>query len=228
MFDAKQLLDQVLGSMSSGNGATPTRPAGQSGGASQLMTGALAGGVLGLLAGNKNARKFAGKTAGTALKLGGLAAIAAVGYTAWQRHKGATAPGLQLPPRDSGFAIEHLPSGPDVLARGVLVAMMQGAKADGHFDAAEQTRIFAQIEALALDAEAKAFMMDELSAPQSMARVTAYATSPELATELYAASLLAMDPDTPAERAYLESLARELGIERGLAQEIETAVRNEI
>jgi uncharacterized membrane protein YebE (DUF533 family) len=248
MFDARQLLDQVLSSVAPG-ASDPTdasarqRQGGgalsQAGGSSHLLTGALAGGVLGLLAGNKRARKFAGKTAGTALKLGGLAAVAAVGYTAWQRHKaGAAAPSgtavagtaapLQLPPADSAFAPSSAPDGADALARGVLVAMIQGAKADGHVDAEEQGRIFAQVESLGLNAEAKAFVMDELAAPQSLARVVAHATTPEVATELYAASLLAMDPDTPAERAYLDRLATALEIEPGLAAQIEAAVRSEI
>jgi uncharacterized membrane protein YebE (DUF533 family) len=225
-----------MGAMSQGGqgpqAGAGARPA-SGGGQSQLLTGALAGGVLGLLAGNKRARKFAGKTAGTALKLGGLAAVAAVGYTAWQRHKegggaGAIAQAdvpLQLPPADSGFAPEQ---GADALARGVLVAMIQGAKAHGHVDADEQARIFAQVEALGLDAAAKAFVMDELAAPQSLARVVAHATTPEIATELYAASLLAMDPDTEAERAYLTRLATALELDPGLVREIEAAVSREI
>lgn len=236
MFDAKQLLDQVMASLPNQQ-AGANRPAGSSNN-SQLLKGALAGGVIGLLAGNKRARKMAGKSAGTALKLGGLAAVAAIGYTAWQRHKAAgagagtggavAATGLQLPPPQSGFALEQAPGGADVLARGILVAMIQGAKADGHIDSQEHAKIFEHVQSLALDAEAKAFVMDELAAPHSVERVRQYAQSPETATELYAASLLAMDPDSPTERAYLDRLAQAMNLEAGLAAQIEQAVRQEL
>ena len=220
MFDARQLLDQVMGAL------PPDARQGQlPGGSGQLLTGALAGGVLGLLAGNKRVRRFAGKSAGTALQLGGLAAVAAIGYTAWQRQRGAGGAGLQLPPADSGFAPARAPDGADRLARGIMVAMIQGAKADGHVDATEQARIFAQIEALGLDAEAKAFVMDELAAPADASRVAAHAATPEVAAELYAAALLAMDPDTAGERLFLTRLQAALRLDPGLAQQIEDTVR---
>jgi uncharacterized membrane protein YebE (DUF533 family) len=183
--------------------------------------------VLGLLAGNKRARKFAKKSAGTALKLGGLAAVAAIGYTAWQRHTGAATRGLQLPPPDSGFALDHAPQGQDSLARGILVAMIQGAKADGHIDADEQARIFGQVGALSLDESAKAFMMDELAAQEDVSRVAAHASTPEIAAELYAAAFLAMDPDTAEERLFLTRLQAALRLDADLARHIEEAVRAE-
>lgn len=258
MFDAQRLLDQVLSSARAGDfsglqaqarqmlggGTGPAQAAGASGGNGDLLKGALAGGVVGLLLGNKKARKFAGKTAGTALKIGGVAAVAALAYGAWKNRQGAggapalaapaetagathylpAEPMLLPPPADSAFAPQNAPGGADALARGILVAMIQGAKADGHIDAAEHQRIFGHIESLALDAEAKAFVMDELAAPLDPARVAALATTPETAAELYAASLLAMTPDQPAERAYLDDLARRMKVEAGLAAEIERSV----
>lgn len=247
MFDAKKLLDQVMGAAQSGDlgqlgsqlgtgggqqaPSQPGQPAAQAQGglnAGQLATGALAGGVLGLLVGNKKTRKMLGKGAGTALKVGGLAAVAGLAYTAYKRHQaGQAAPApqqVQLPPDESGFAPEQAQGGADGLAQGVLVAMIQAAKADGHIDADEHARIFGHLDTLGLDSDAKAFVMDELGAPLDMVRVTRHATSPEVAAELYAASLLAMDPDTPEERAYLDRLAQALGLQPGLAQELETAV----
>lgn len=261
MFDARRLLDQVINSAQTGDfsqvmgqfgqqgqgqgqgqGQAPAGPAGAvpngGSGMGKLATGALAGGVVGLLMGNKKARKMAGRTAGTALKLGGLAAIGALAYTAWQRRSAAgqpaaaqpvpgqtgSYPALLAPPADSPFAPAQAPGGEDNLARGVLVAMIQGAKADGHIDAKEQARIFGHLDNLGLDAEAKAFVMDELAAPQDINRVRHYADRPEVGAELYAASLLAMDPDTPAERRYLTQLAAALGIDPGLAAEIEQTV----
>jgi uncharacterized membrane protein YebE (DUF533 family) len=250
MFDARRLLDQVINSAQTGDfsqvlnqlgqkdqvqtTAEPARGEANSGSSlGKLATGALAGGVVGLLLGNKKARKIAGRTAGTALKLGGLAAIGALAYTAWQRRsagaqaaqaQAGTEPALLVPPADSPFAPAQAPGGEDNLARGVLVAMIQGAKADGHIDAEEQARIFGHLDNLGLDAEAKAFVMDELAAPQDIDRVRRYADRAEGGAELYAASLLAMNPDTPVERRYLTELAAALGIDPGLATEIEQTV----
>lgn len=220
MLDARRLLDQVMGAL-----PPEARQRQAPGGSGQLVTGALVGGVLGLLAGNKRARKLVGKTAGTALKLGGLAAVAAIGYTAWQRHRGAVGSGLQLPPADSRFAPALAPGGEDRLARGLMVAMIQGAKADGHVDADEHSRIFGQITALGLDTDAKAFVMDELAAPADVTRVTEHAASPEIAAELYAAAFLAMDPDTPQERLFLTRLQAALRLDPDLALQIEDTAR---
>jgi uncharacterized membrane protein YebE (DUF533 family) len=227
MFDARQLLDQVMGALPADIRAkVPTQM--PQGGNGQLMKGALAGGAVGLLLGNKSARKFATKSAGTALKLGGLAAVAAIGYTAWQRQRGQGGAMLDQPPADSGFALPATAESSDALARGVLVAMIQGAKADGQIDAQEHARIFQQIDALSLPPEAKAFVMDELAAPLDVARIAAYRSTPESAAELYAAALLAMDPDTEAERHFLIRLQGALGLDPDLAQAIEAASTAEL
>jgi uncharacterized membrane protein YebE (DUF533 family) len=42
-----------------------------------------------------------------------------------------------------------------------------------------------------------------------------------LAAEVYAASLIAINPDTPAEKAYLAMLAARLNLDPGLVREIE-------
>lgn len=244
MFDAKRLLDQVMGAAQSGNlgqlgaqlgggqpqaGAQGGAPA-QGGGlnAGQLATGALAGGVLGLLVGNKKTRKMLGKGAGTALKVGGLAAVAGLAYTAYQRHQAGQLAGapsqVQLPPPDSAFSPAQVQGGESNLAEGILTAMIQGAKADGHIDGHEHQRIFSHLEQLDLEADAKAFVIDELAAPLDIQRVSKYATSPEVATELYAATVVAMDPDTPEERAYLDKLALALRLDAGLTQQLEKAV----
>ena len=51
--------------------------------------------------------------------------------------------------------------------------------------------------------------------------VVAGATSPEVAAEIYAASLLAVDADDPAEQAYLAMLAARLKLDAGLKTRIE-------
>ena len=50
------------------------------------------------------------------------------------------------------------------------------------------------------------------------------ATTPELATQVYAASLIAIDPDTDVERDYLAQLASKLRIDPALKAHLETNV----
>ncbi|MDT8265477.1 DUF533 domain-containing protein, partial [Roseomonas sp. DSM 102946] len=95
------------------------------------------------------------------------------------------------------------------------------AKADGHIDAEEQRRIFAKVDEAGLDAEAKGFVFDALAAPAGVSEVAASASTPEQAAELYLASRLAVDPDQPAERAYLEALAHRLKLPEGLAAHLD-------
>ena len=52
----------------------------------------------------------------------------------------------------------------------------------------------------------------------------ATATSPEIAAEIYAASVLVMEDVNPAEQAYLEVLASKLNIDAQLAQHLKAGV----
>lgn len=220
MVDAKRLLDQVLGGTS---GNTNLRSMG---------AGALAGGLAAILLGTKSGRKLGG----TALKLGGLAAIGALAYKAysdWQAgartSSTSTAP-PQVPPPPMLPAPAGTPfnpgneSGQQALARGLLRAMIAAAKSDGHVDAQEQARIFAEMDKLDLTAEDKAFVMDELRAKLDIDAVAATATSPETAAEIYAASLLAIDPDNAAERGYLAMLAVRLKLDDKLVAHLHEGV----
>ncbi len=89
-------------------------------------------------------------------------------------------------------------------------AMVGAAKADGHIDAKEQRRLFAEVERLGLDADAKAYIFDLLTHDVDLYDLAAAATTPEQGAELYLAARLAIDADEPAERAYLDALATRL------------------
>ena len=45
-------------------------------------------------------------------------------------------------------------------------------------------------------------------------------SNPQMAAEVYAASLLAIEVDTPAERDYLRQLAQGLGLDKGVVQRL--------
>jgi uncharacterized membrane protein YebE (DUF533 family) len=236
MLDAKRLLDQVLGSQGGGpGGGQGAGPWGQGKGAGDFMKGmgggAVAGGLVALLLGTKQGRKLGG----SALKLGGMAAVGALAYRAyqnWQANKqGAPAPAPTtaspvpaLPP-PSGTPFN--PAGEAAqqsLARHVLRAMIAATKADGHIDAQEQARIFEQMDRLDLAADDKAFVMDELRAKLDVDAVAGAAQTPEEAAELYAASLLAIDVDSAAERGYLAMLAGRLNLPDDLVQQLHASV----
>ena len=69
--------------------------------------------------------------------------------------------------------------------------------------------------------EEKAFLLREIEEPIDLATLAAQASTPELANQVYLASLLAIELDTEAERNYLDRLARRLGIEPEKAGELE-------
>lgn len=95
----------------------------------------------------------------------------------------------------------------------VLRAMISAAKADGKVDEAEVQRFVGKIDDDGVSAEEKQFLVEELRKPLDMRALVADVNSPALAAEIYAASLLAIELDTPAEADYLRSLAAELGLD---------------
>jgi uncharacterized membrane protein YebE (DUF533 family) len=203
--------------------------------------GALAGGLAGYLLGGGKKKK---KLAKNALKFGGVALVGGLAYKAWRNWEAnkqagqtapqphqpapqpqpqASAPELLPPPQDTAFA----PSTAEEeqgLARKLLTAMIAAAKADGHIDAQEQSKIFSQIGEMDLDADDKAFVMDELARPLDVESVAKLAATPEEAAEIYAASLLAIDLAGAAEKGYLAMLAARLKLDQGLVQHLHQEV----
>jgi uncharacterized membrane protein YebE (DUF533 family) len=164
------------------------------------------------------------KFTGALARLGGVAAIGGLAWYAWKRHeaaqKGAPKPDLPaLEPPPQGFLPQ---SGPDAqrLGRVTLKAMINAAKADGQIDAEEKARLFDRLGQVSLSEEERDFLFSELARPMDTEGLVREATTPAMAAQIYAASLLAIDPDKPAEKTYLAELARRLGVDSGLAAEI--------
>lgn len=192
-------LDQILTTLKTDQNAQRT-----------AMTGA-AGLAAGLLLGR-------GGFGGLA-KMGAAAAIGGLAYKAWQDHQanqGNNQPVDRdrfIPPAQAGYQQEEL-------SKTLVRAMIAATKADGQIDAAEKDAIFKRLETMPLGAEEKAFVFDELSSPLDINAVVARADSAEHGAEIYAASLVAITADTPAERAYLDALAHKLRLDPGLVAEI--------
>ena len=107
-------------------------------------------------------------------------------------------------------------------AKLILIAMINAAKADGTIDDKEVQRILGQLQDGGADQEAQDFLLQEMARPmQTGALVAAVAGRPELAAEVYAASLLAIEVDTPKERQYLDQLAASLQLDPVVTRDIE-------
>ncbi|MCV6574455.1 MAG: tellurite resistance TerB family protein [Cohaesibacter sp.] len=249
MFDASKLINELLGANASGSasGAMQKGKDYLSQNAGGIAGGTLAGGLAGYMMGSKKGRKMAKKAAqygGLAL----VAGLAYKAYSDYQSNKtgpqtidGSSSPAsashggqatqsvpqishIPQVPVDSGFAIEEQASETGGQANGlgsVLVsAMIAAAKADGQIDAAEHQAIFGKIEELDLSNDEKAFLFDQLNKPMDIDSLVASSNSQEQAMEIYIASLMAIEVDSPAEQAYLSMLAARLGLEPALTQQI--------
>ena len=93
-------------------------------------------------------------------------------------------------------------------------------KADGQIEATEKAKLFDHLAKIDLSDTEKAFLFDELAKPLDIQQVVAGATSPELALEIYAASLVAINTTGPAEKAYLADLAARLQLDTTLVAKL--------
>ncbi|WP_117195749.1 tellurite resistance TerB family protein [Rhizobium terrae] len=230
MFDAKKLLDQFLGSQIPGLSGTVRGRAEQAGQLAKdnpLATGAIVAALLG----TKTGRQLAGNVA----TVGGIAAIAGLGYLAYKNYRSGQSPEaapqpapqagtpLLAPPADSPFHPQSAQLSND-FALTLIRAMIAAAKADGHIDASERANIMDKVHAVDLGSEAEAFIENELANPVDIDDLVAAARTEEQKVELYAATRLTIDPDTRAERGYLDLLAGRLGLADALIDHIDATV----
>lgn len=213
MIDTKSLFDQFVGS-------------GVAGG----LAGGIAGGALANALSGKKAKKFAG----SALQLGGLALVGGLAYKAWQNHQqraqshsvtGTVAPAPTV--RGAFLPDANDKAGADALSLLLVRAVISAAKADGQIDTREGQEILNRINSLDLPVSDKAALFEEYGKPLDVAGLAAAVDSPEHAAEVYAVSLLTVDPASPSEQIYLDTLARALGLDTGLIGEIHATVQSE-
>jgi uncharacterized membrane protein YebE (DUF533 family) len=227
MLDPKRLLDQLLGSNVPGTQGTVRDKAGQAADLAKrnpLATGALVAVLLGTKAGRN--------LTGSAVKLGGLAAIAGLGYQAWQNYQNGKAPAEAadtepLPvedQREAGFDTHAASPDAKEFAIVLVRAMISAARADGHIDDEERSRIVDKLALAGLDPEERDFLTRELEAPVDLDAIIAAADTEARKVELYTASRLAIEPETRAERGYLDLLAGRLQLPDALVDHIEATV----
>lgn len=221
-MSAFSLLEQLLKS------GLPAAGTPQRGDLGKYASGAAVGGVLGLLMGSKRGRGLGG----SALKYGSVAAIGALAWKAYQEHQArqtaqaaqaGSAPArgpIDITPPAQSFAALPAPQLEDH-SRAMLKALISAAKSDGHMDERERGLVHAELQRSEADAATRAWVDAELARPVEPADVAALATGPEMAAEIYLASLLVVDQTSTMERAYLDALARELRLAPTLKTDLE-------
>ncbi len=107
----------------------------------------------------------------------------------------------------------------------VLKTMINAAKADGQIDEKEIERIVGKLQEVGADAQDQRYVLTQMQKPLETEKlIYAAKGQPELAAQIYAASLMAIEVDTSAEKAYLEKLASGLGLTPEVSRRIEQMV----
>ena len=205
------LLGQVLGAVQGGLSSAAQNP-GQAGGIGAILGGLLGGG---------------GDSIKGALGGGALAMLASIAFKAMQGAgqggAGAAAPGFNLP----GLTAPETPEqhqAMETTAQIVLKGMINAAKADGQIDPNEMQRIVGKLQEAGMDEQTKAWVMTEMSQPLNLDAFAAEIPSQEVAAQVYAASLLAIEVDTDSERRYMAQLAQKTGLHPMVAQHIQQSM----
>jgi uncharacterized membrane protein YebE (DUF533 family) len=226
MIDARKLLDQLLGAQVPGMQGTVRDKASEAINLARdnpLAATAIAGVLLGTGTGRQ--------VTGNVLTLGGLAAIAGLGYQAYKNYQAgqppqaaAQAEPVLLPaPADSGFSTAPAVTTND-FALSLVRAMIEAARADGHIDDSERALILGKVGEAGIGAEAQAFIERELATPVDLDAIVGSAKTEEQRVQLYTASRMAIEPDRRAERGYLDLLAGRLGLDDALVDHIDATV----
>ncbi len=174
--------------------------------------GALAGALLG----------GGGKSLGGALGGGVMALLGAMAFKALQgsgKSTGQVPIGLLEPltEADRRELEQH--------AELVLKAMINAAKSDGQIDEKEIQRIAGKLQEVGADAEDQRYILTQMKKPMDTGELIFAARGrPELSVEIYAASLMAIEVDTPAEKDYLQDLASGLQLAPEVTRRIEQMV----
>ncbi len=220
MADLNKILEQFMGSGAAGG-----------------FAGGLAGGLTSSMLTSKKGRKLGKK----ALKMGGIAAVGAMAYGAYRKYSSSKSgttqslpkqnveESLQMPPQESSF----LPAagdqkGAEYLGLTLVRAMIAAARSDGTLDAQESQAIFQRINSLPLEHEEKSLLIEEMGRPVDMDAIVNSAANIEMASEIYLASLLAIDVDTTAEESYLAMLAARLKLPPELVAELHNQLQIQV
>lgn len=182
-----------------------------------IGTAALSTGALGSLVGGRRRRGVFGRVS----RFSGMMALAGVAYQAynqWQQQKqGYPTSARSLDQLPEEEANRH--------SQAMVKAIIAAAKADGHVDEQERQMIEEQIAQSQDNPSLKQWLDQELRKPLDPLDVARSADSPEMAAEIYTASVLIADERNEREQRYLDELARHMQIPPDLKASLEREVR---
>lgn len=192
-------------------------------GKNQGAAGAIVAGLGALIIGTKTGRSLATGAA----KIGGAALIGGLAYKAYQNYQqgrpliDVAGDTPEAAPDGSGFEADA-DTNEDALRQ--VRAMISAAAADGHIDQEERDKIIVGIRDSGLDPEAYQFLENEFHNPASIEALTDGLSSEAAAAKIYTAARVTIEPESPAERDFLESLAIRLALPTDLIQHIDAEV----
>jgi uncharacterized membrane protein YebE (DUF533 family) len=189
---------------------------------------------------------------GSFQKTAGLGALAYLGYKAYQEYQknsagaagartGGSAPaGAGTASRGSGPSLGERLGGllggggearaepepatlGDAQAMLLIRAMIAAANADGEITPDERQRITGKLDQAGAGPDERAVLERELQNPRSADQIVREVQGQETAEQVYLASRLAMNPDTPAEKAYLDFLAARLELPADRRNQLDAA-----
>lgn len=123
---------------------------------------------------------------------------------------GPSAAGATLPAQDAN---------PTALL--LIQAMIAAANADGHIDPVEEREIMEKLGEAGMSLEEREFILRQMAQPPTLESLLPKIDTPDLARQVYAVSLLAIDVDTPAEEEYMKSLRTRLNIDEATASALQ-------
>ena len=174
--------------------------------------GALAGALLG----------GGGRSLGGALGGGVMALLGAMAFKALQgagQSTGQVPVGLLEPQTEADH--QMLEQQTEL----VLKAMINAAKADGQIDEEEINRLVGKLQEVGADVEDQRYVLTQMQKPMETEKLISEVKGrPELAAQIYAASIMTIEVDTPAEKVYLGKLASGLDLNPEVTRRIEQMV----
>ncbi len=105
-------------------------------------------------------------------------------------------------------------------ARLLVRVMVAAANADMRIDEQERARILGKIEESGANQAAREFVEREMRQPMSIDDIARQVTGPDVAAQVYAAALAAIDVDKAMERRFLQTLAERTGLDAEIVGEI--------
>jgi len=165
--------------------------------------GALVGAILG--GGGSSAK---GAVGGSAMALLGTLALSALKNWQAQAQNSQASQAVSLSEKEMRQIAA--PETAELCLRGMIEAI----KSDGEISSDEVQRLVGKLEEGGITTDEKQFVEQEMRKPQDLDGLVKAIPNQEVGIQVYAAALMAISVDTPAERSFLHGLANGVSLNR--------------